>query len=285
MISILQMAQRAGTVYVRPDPGGWLARRCVGQPGTPEFAIDGDPLLLVEPVALDPSLVREVASGAKLHHITGPGMPLRVRPEVGYTRWSVRLRAEQTADEAGGPKVRLVKDGLEEPGYDPDSATEAALREGFILERPQPVAAGALLVNEGALDLLRADASEAAPAPAADEGLDALREVRDILREVVHSDVVQGLLALRGRKTLVRLLLGVVPTHVAASMLPGAEKDAGLTLRRLGLISDKLGNRGGAVVLDRLRRGLAGDDPKPTSSRLPGGTGARGELKRSKLFD
>lgn len=135
MISILQMAQRAGTVYVRPDPGGWLARRCVGQPGTPEFAIDGDPLLLVEPVALDPSLVREVAKGAKLHHITGPGMPLRVLPEVGYARFRVDLGAG-TVD------------------FDVDSAFRTAMPEGYVLARPRHVAADALLVDEAALDLL-----------------------------------------------------------------------------------------------------------------------------------
>ena len=260
-------------VYVQPDPPGWRAVRYQADPRprvsvfleTRPHAVYDE--MLTDSIMLTPDVLRDVLAAGKLHRVTIDGEPVSAsREEVGYAAWSIGAQGKVETD--------------------PESAIARSYVECFVLCEPQRVPLEALLVDEGALDLLRADASEAAPAPAADEGLDALREVRDILREVVHSDVVQGLLALRGRKTLVRLLLGVVPTHVAASMLPGAEKDAGLTLRRLGLISDELGNRGGAVVLDRLRRGLAGDDPKPTSSRLPGGTGARGgELKRSKLFD
>lgn len=111
----------------------------------------------------------------------------------------------------------------------------------------------------------------------------AVEEIRDLLREVVDSDAVQGILALRGRKTLVRLLLGVVPTHVAASVLPGTDGANAETLRRLGLVSAKLGNRGGVVVLDRLRHALVGDQPS-TNVKLSGGKGGPGGLKRSALF-
>ena len=132
MISILEVAKRVDTpIHVRPDPGGWLAWRCAGQPGEPEFKIDDDPLLLAQPIALEPALVADVAGGAKLHHITGPGMPLRLLPEVGFLRWRVDL-------------------GTGEVAVDKDSAVPVAAREGFILDQPQEVAPASLLVREAA---------------------------------------------------------------------------------------------------------------------------------------
>ena len=112
----------------------------------------------------------------------------------------------------------------------------------------------------------------------------AAEEIRDMLSEVIHSDTVQGLLALRGRKTFFRLLLGVVPTHVAASVLPGTDAPNQETVRRLGLVNGKLGNKGGVVILDRLRQALAADEP-PAKVKPPRGVGTSGRLKRSTLFD
>ena len=110
-------------------------------------------------------------------------------------------------------------------------------------------------------------------------------EIRTLIAGVVKSDVVQGLLALRGRKTLLRLLLGVVPAHVAAELLPGTDTDNNVTLRkRIGAVSNKLNNRGGIVVVEQLRKLLA-TEPDDTSSSRPRSTGTTGRLKRSGAFD
>jgi hypothetical protein len=55
---------------------------------------------------------------------------------------------------------------------------------------------------------------------AAAEFVQATREIRDLIGSVVDSDIVQGLLATRGRQTLPGLLLGVLPTHVAVAYQP-----------------------------------------------------------------
>ena len=112
-----------------------------------------------------------------------------------------------------------------------------------------------------------------------------LEEVRDLLRPLLSSDTSKGLAALRGRKTFLRLLLGVLPAHDTAELLPGTGTHNKRTLGRLGLLSEVLGNRGGVVVVDKLRRLLAGDQPNRSNSGPPRRSSTPDGLKRSKLFD
>ena len=83
--------------------------------------------------------------------------------------------------------------------------------------------ANAQNLQQGLLERILAAVEETGSAaqPAAEELLRVVQDLRDLLASVVSSDVVQGLLALRGRRTLLRLLLGVLPTHTAAELLPG----------------------------------------------------------------
>ena len=90
-----------------------------------------------------------------------------------------------------------------------------------------------------------------------------IEEVLDLVRPVVGCDTIKGVVALRGRKTFLRLLLGILPSHDAAELLPGGAADNKGTLRRLGMVSDALGNRGGIVLLNKLRRALSGDAERP----------------------
>ena len=115
--------------------------------------------------------------------------------------------------------------------------------------------------------------------------LGVVQEMRDLQRPLLSSDTSKGLAALRGRKTFLRLLLGILPAHDAASLLPGTDSDNKDTLGRRGLISEILGNRGGVVVVKRLRRLLAGEGPEHSNDKPPRCPTPPGELKRSTLFD
>lgn len=89
------------------------------------------------------------------------------------------------------------------------------------------------------------------------EAVPPAEEILALLRPLLASDTAQGLAALKGHKTLLRLLLGVLPAHTAAELLPGTDRRNENTLRSLGLVRSTLANRGGAVVLDRLRAAVA----------------------------
>ena len=184
-----------------------------------------------------------------------------------------RLKLRRTEPTTGQDGERPAPSGAEGSSHDPLGAPHPQVV--LLLERQTE------LLEEIALAVSGKDRQ-----PTAAELIQATREIRDLIGSVVGSDVVQGLLALRGRKTLLRLLLGVLPTHTAAELLPGTAADNERTLRkRLGAVSDKLGNRGGVVVIDHLRAALrGGDGDEHATNKRPAG-GVTGALKRSTLFD